>query len=128
MNQVQPPNGDLHTSRMTSSCIASSQATKTFTSITLHRNEIGQWVRCHCACLVNPHRMICNITYLGQLSGHIIWPDLRSNFHMNLSGSKIYKKNLQNLHVHKLHNLNLQNYEFTDSFYWLHDIFFVIDV
>ena len=88
MNQVQPLNGDLHTGHMTSSCMTSSQVTKTFTWITFHRIEIEPWARCHCVCLVKTHRMICNMTYLGHLSGQVIWPDLRSNFQIDLSGSK----------------------------------------
>ena len=88
MNQVQPLNGDLHTGHMTSSCMTSSQVTKTFTSITLHRIEIEPWARCHCVCLVKTHRMICNMIYLGHLSGQVIWPDPRSIFQIDLSWSK----------------------------------------
>ena len=88
MNQVQPLNGDLHTGHMTSSCMTWSQVTKTFTSVTLHRIVIEPWARCHWICLVKTHPIICNTTYLGHLSGQVIWPDLRSNFQINLSGSR----------------------------------------
>ena len=88
MIQAQPLNGDLHTGHMTSSCMTSLQVTKTFTSITLHRMEIEPLARCHCVCLFKTHRMICNMTYLGTVPGQVIWPDLRSNFLIDLSGSK----------------------------------------
>ena len=32
--------------------------------------------------------VICNMHYLGHSSGQVIWPDLRSNFKIDLSGSK----------------------------------------
>ena len=57
MNQIQPLSGDLCTGHMTSSCMTSSQVTKTFTSITPHRIEIEPWARCHCVFLVKTHRM-----------------------------------------------------------------------
>ena len=66
----------------------SSQVNKTFTSITPHRISVEPWSRCHCVCLVKTHRLICNMTYLGRLSGQVIWPYLRLNFQIDLPGSK----------------------------------------
>ena len=73
---------------MTSSCMTSSQVTQTFTSITRHRIEIKHWAGCHCVFLVKTHRMIYNMTYLGHLSGQVIWPDLRLKFQIDLSRSR----------------------------------------
>ena len=87
MNQVHPLNGDLHTGHMTPSCMTSLQVKTTFTSIHLHRVKIEPWARCHCVCLVNMHRLICNMTCLGHFSGQVIWPDLMSNFQIDLLGS-----------------------------------------
>ena len=88
MNQVQQLNGDLHTGHMPSSCMTLSQVIRTFTSTTLDRIETEPWATCHCVCLIKTRRMICNMTYLGHLLGQVILPDLRSNFHINLSWSK----------------------------------------
>ena len=83
MNQVQLLNGDPHLGHMTSS-----QVTKTFTPITSHRIEIEPWARCLCVCIVKTHRLICNMTCLGHLSGQVIWLYPRSIFQISLSGSR----------------------------------------
>ena len=41
-----------------------------------------------CVCHVKTHQLICNMTYLGQSSSEVIWPDLKSSFQINLLGSK----------------------------------------
>ena len=71
-----------------SSYMTSSQVTKTFTSITPHRTELEPWARCHCVYLAMKHRLICSMTYQGHSSDQVIWPGLRSNFQIDLSGSK----------------------------------------
>ena len=73
---------------MTLSCMTSSQVTKTFRSVTPHRIEVEPRARCLCVCLVETHRLICNMTYLGHLSGQVIWPGVRSIFEIDLSRSK----------------------------------------
>ena len=83
INQVQLLAGHPITGHMTSS-----QVTKIFTSITPHRIGLQPWEMCHCVCLVKTHRMMCNMIYLGHSSGQVIWPDLRSNFQIDLSGSR----------------------------------------
>ena len=67
--------------------MTSSQITKTFTSITYHRIELEPRARCHCVWLVKTHRLTCYMTYLGHLSDQVIWPDPRSNFKIDISGS-----------------------------------------
>ena len=85
MNQVEPLNGDLHTGHVTSSCMTSSQVTKTLTSITLHRIEIEPWALC-----LSRQDALNDVQY--DLRGSFIrsgfLPDLRLNFQINLWGSK----------------------------------------
>ena len=76
LNPAQIPAVDPRIGHMTSSYMASSQFTETFTitSITPHRIEIEPWARCHCVCLDMKHRLIWNMSYLGHSSGQVIWP------------------------------------------------------
>ena len=90
MNQVQLLNGDSRAGHMTLSCMTSSQVTKTFSSITPHRIEVETWARCHCVCLVKTHRSICNMTYLGHLSGQVISPDQGHIFKLTFRGQDAY--------------------------------------
>ena len=83
MNQAQLLAGDPRRGHMTS-CMASSHVMKTIPSITLHRIELETWARCHRVCPVMTHWLICNMIHLVHLSGQIIWPDLGSNFHIDL--------------------------------------------
>ena len=80
MHQVQLLSSDPRTGHMTSACMTSSQATKTWTSITPHRIEVEPWKRCHCVCLIKTHRLISNMTYVGHLSGQVIWLEIKSKF------------------------------------------------
>ena len=68
--------------------MTSSQATEMLTPITLGRIELEKCRRCHCVVLVMTHRLICNMTYLGHLSGPTTWLDLRSGIRIDLFGSK----------------------------------------
>ena len=87
MNQVQLLASDPRTVHITSSYIASSKVTKTFAYITPRRIKVEPWARCHCACFVKTYRLICSMIYLGDLSGQVISPDLRSKFQIELYGS-----------------------------------------
>ena len=60
---------------------------KSYLPITLYWKEIETWGWVHCVLLVNAHRLICNMTYLGQLRSPRDL-DLRSNFQIDLSRSK----------------------------------------
>ena len=82
MNQVQLPAGDFHTGHMTSSYM--------FASIFLNTIELRPPPRCRCVSLAMTKLMICNMTYLGHSSGHVIWSELRLNFQIDLSGLKCW--------------------------------------
>ena len=60
-----------------------------FLPITWEPNEIETWDCCHCVCLRKAHRMMYNLTYLGQRVT-LPWLDLRSNFDLDLSMFKLY--------------------------------------
>ena len=62
-----------------------------FLPITFDRNELETWGWCHSVRLVNAHRLMCNMIYLGH-TVTLTWRDLRSNFKIDLSG--ITKKNI----------------------------------
>ena len=58
--------------------------------ITHHIIELEPWARCHCVYLVMTYQLICNMIYVDQSSGKVIWPNLRSNFQIHLSGSQCF--------------------------------------
>ena len=68
--------------------MTSSQVTKTFTSITSRIIKIKPWAKCHYVCFEETYRLICNMTHLGHSSGQIIWPGPRSDFQIDLIGSR----------------------------------------
>ena len=61
MIQVQILVGDLHRGHLWST-----EVTNRFLLIAHDWKELQTWAWCHCACLVETHRLICNMTYLGQ--------------------------------------------------------------
>ena len=61
MTQVQILVGDLHRGHL-----GSTEVTNRFLLITYDWKELQTWTWSHCACLVEPHRLVSNMTYLGQ--------------------------------------------------------------
>ena len=66
-----------------------SSGRQSFLPITFDRNELETWGWCHSVRLVKPHRLTCNMTYLGH-TVTLTWRDLRSNFKIDLSRIKTY--------------------------------------
>ena len=57
-----------------------SAVTDRFWLITNEWKELGTWAWSHCACIVKMHRLICNMTYLGQL-----WPQVTLTWYQILT-------------------------------------------
>ena len=58
-----------------------------FLPITFDLNVLDTWGWYQSVCLVNAHRLTCNMTYLGH-TVTLTWGDLRSNFKIDLSRIK----------------------------------------
>ena len=74
MVQVQILVGGLHRGHL-----GSTEVTNSFLLITPNWKELQTWAWSHCTRLVKPHRLICNMIYLGQhvtlVWGQILtWP------------------------------------------------------
>ena len=66
-----------------------SSGRRTFLPITFDRNELETWGWCHSVRLVKAHRLICNMTYLGD-TVTLTWREPRSNFKIDLPRIKTY--------------------------------------
>ena len=69
--------------------VTSSEATSRFGLITHDWKEIETWAWSHCACLITTHRLIYNMTYLGQnvISRDL---DLRSTVDLTIQSHHAY--------------------------------------